>query len=58
MSDNHEMFTLKEIAEYLKFSTKTIMRMIQKDEIPYIKISGQWRFIKSDIEAWIVSKKT
>ena len=37
------LMTLSEIANYLKVAEKTVLRMIQKDEIPCVKIASQWR---------------
>ncbi|MDC7225532.1 MAG: PTS sugar transporter subunit IIA [Spirochaetales bacterium] len=48
--------TLSEIASYLKVAEKTVLRMIQKDEIPCVKIASQWRFDKGLIDQWIISK--
>ncbi len=52
----NEIMTLSEVAEYLKIATKTVSRMIQRDEIPCFKISGQWRFKKSSIDYWLENK--
>ncbi|HAK46509.1 MAG TPA: hypothetical protein DCO79_11405 [Spirochaeta sp.] len=50
------LMTLAEIAGYLKVAEKTVLRMIQKDEIPCVKIASQWRFDKGLIDEWIISK--
>lgn len=50
------LMTLAEIAGYLKVAEKTVLRMIQKDEIPCVKIASQWRFDKGLIDDWIISK--
>ena len=50
------LMTLAEIASYLKVAEKTVLRMIQKDEIPCVKIASQWRFDKGLIDEWIIGK--
>jgi PTS system nitrogen regulatory IIA component len=50
------LLTLAEVAGYLKVAEKTVLRMIQKDEIPCVKIASQWRFNQKLIDDWIVSK--
>lgn len=46
--------TVREMSEKLAVSEKTIYRMINANEIPFvIKISGQWRFNSEKIEKWI-----
>lgn len=54
--DNNEIMTLSEIAEYLKVAERTILRMIHKNEIPCVKIASQWRFVKTIIDDWLISK--
>ena len=50
------LMTLSEIAEYLKVAEKTVLRMIQKNEIPCVKIASQWRFDRGLIDNWILDK--
>jgi nitrogen PTS system EIIA component len=47
--------TLSELAEYLKVAEKTVMRMINRKEIPAIKIGSQWRFSRSMVDDWVLS---
>ncbi|MCF7944892.1 MAG: PTS sugar transporter subunit IIA [Spirochaetia bacterium] len=56
MNNNSDILTLNEVAEYLKIAPKTVSRMIQKNEIPCMKIGGQWRFRKSSIDEWLHTK--
>ncbi len=50
------LMTLSEVATYLKVAEKTILRMIQKNEIPCVKIASQWRFDRGIIDSWILDK--
>ncbi|MDC7125049.1 MAG: PTS sugar transporter subunit IIA, partial [Spirochaetales bacterium] len=50
------LMTLSEVAKYLKVAEKTVLRMIQKDEIPCVKIASQWRFDQGLIDKWIIGK--
>ena len=54
MSD--EILTVLEVAALLKVADKTIYTMAQKGEIPAFKVRGQWRFRRTDIDAWILSR--
>jgi excisionase family DNA binding protein len=56
--DINDILTLQELADYLKIAPKTVSRMIQRGEIPCMKIAGQWRFRKTVIDAWLTSKMT
>lgn len=51
-----EIMTLGEIARYLKVSEKTVTRMVQADDMPGIKVSNQWRFMKLFVDDWLVMK--
>ena len=54
--DLSEILTLSEIAQYLKVSDKTILRMVGKGEIPGHKVSSQWRFQRTAIDQWLTAK--
>ena len=51
-----EVLNIKELSKYLKISSSTIRRLIQKREIPYYKISSQYFFNKDSINEWVKSK--
>ena len=48
--------TLKDVAELLKLSEKTIYRLAQQGEIPAFKVGGSWRFRASDIQQWVAKQ--
>lgn len=54
--DNTDIMTLQEVADYLKIVPKTVTRMIARNEIPCMKVAGQWRFKRSVIDIWLNSK--
>ena len=45
--------TIKELAEYLRLTDKTIQRWVINGELPYHKIKKVIRFRVSEIEKWI-----
>lgn len=47
------IFDVPGLAEYLKVSRKWIYEKTHYKEIPYIKIGGQLRFRKKDIDKWL-----
>ncbi|KAA0258239.1 helix-turn-helix domain-containing protein [Deferribacter autotrophicus] len=50
--------TVKELADKLGISEKTVYRMVNDNRIPFaIKIGGQWRFNVDKIEKWIESQQ-
>lgn len=39
-----DVLTVKEVAEYLKLSEMTILRLANQNVIPGVKLGRQWRF--------------
>ncbi|EFO28824.1 phage transcriptional regulator, AlpA [Roseibium sp. TrichSKD4] len=52
MSDD-AIFTIKELASYLKIAEKTAYRFASDGSIPSFKVGGARRFRKSEIDKWI-----
>ena len=53
-----EIFTLDEVAKYLKVGKRTIYRLVAEKKIPAFKVGGAWRFTRTDIEHWIEQQST
>jgi excisionase family DNA binding protein len=49
----NDVLTIREMAEYLKVTEKTVYTLAQQRRIPSFKVGGQWRFRREDIGAWI-----
>ena len=45
--------SVKDVAELLNVSDKTIYRMIQNETIPCFRVGGQWRFDRREIASWL-----
>ena len=56
MKNSIEVYTVDEVADALKLHPYTIRRLSREKKIPAFKFGGQWRFRKSEIEAWGVKK--
>ena len=54
--EEDRLLTKKEVQEYLRISRTTLERKVMK-EIPYVKLDRKVLFHKSDIDAWLESKK-
>ena len=50
--------TLAEAAIILQVSKRTILRMIQKKEVPALKVGGQWRLRESQLKRWAEEKES
>ncbi|WP_414433217.1 methylation-associated defense system helix-turn-helix domain-containing protein MAD1 [Alcanivorax sp. IL2] len=52
-----EIWTLKEVASYLKVAEKTAYRLAAEGKLPGFKVGGSWRFRQEDIVHWIEAQK-
>jgi len=48
-----EILPIRDVAALLKIGEKTAYTMAQDGDLPGFKVRGQWRFRRSDIDAWI-----
>ena len=48
-----EIFTLDDVAAYLKVGKRTVYRLAAAKKIPAFKVGGSWRFSRPDIDLWI-----
>jgi excisionase family DNA binding protein len=47
------LLTLKELAIYLRISTRSIHRLISSNAIPFTRAGGVYRFDQDAIDEWI-----
>ncbi|WP_238946230.1 methylation-associated defense system helix-turn-helix domain-containing protein MAD1 [Vandammella animalimorsus] len=48
-----EILTIKQVADFLKVTERTIYRLAAAKQIPAFKVGGTWRFSRVDIDSWI-----
>jgi excisionase family DNA binding protein len=48
--------TTEEVLEYLQVNLRTVYRLIKAGKIPAVRVGRQWRFRKTDIDAWLDSQ--
>lgn len=48
-----DLFTPKQLAEYLQLSPRTVYRLLERNELPGFRVGGQWRFRKSEVDYWL-----
>ena len=54
---SNDLMTTKELAEYLQLDRMTIYKLLKAGDIPANRVGHHWRFLRSDIDEWIRSKK-
>jgi len=57
MAESETLLRIKEVAETLKVSTKTVRRLISLGEIPAVWIGGSIRVLQSDLDQYIKRAK-
>jgi excisionase family DNA binding protein len=47
------LFTVQELAKYLRMKPVTIYKHANEGKIPAFKVGSHWRFKKTTIDGWI-----
>lgn len=50
------LWTVKDVARYLKLQPETVRDMARNEELPAIKLGRIWRFSKDKIKSWVEEK--
>ena len=50
--------TTAEVMAYLHVNLRTVYRLIRAGQLPAVRVGRQWRFRKSDIDAWLQSERS
>jgi excisionase family DNA binding protein len=48
-----EFLTTEEVIAFLRVNTRTLYRLIRAGDFPAVRVGRQWRFRRSDLEAWL-----
>ena len=48
-----EVFTLKQLIEYLKCSESTIRKLVRNKAIPFFRLGNKLYFSKAAIDLWV-----
>lgn len=51
--ENKQIFTIDELALYLKVSKSTLYKLLAEGKVPGQKVGRHWRFSKVAIDHWI-----
>lgn len=52
-----DLFSVKEVAEYLKVSQRLVRRMIASGELEAMKVGREWRIPIDAIAAWVENNR-
>jgi excisionase family DNA binding protein len=48
-----DLMTLKELADHLQLSERTVYRLLGTGDLPGFKVGSQWRFRRSVVDYWL-----
>jgi excisionase family DNA binding protein len=54
--NNNSVLSVKTLSKYLGISESTIRKLVKSNEVPYLKIEGQYRFFMPKIQEWLDGK--
>jgi excisionase family DNA binding protein len=58
MVQDREVFTLSEMAEYLRISENEVIRLVNEESLPGRQIGADWRFLKQAVQSWLSTPKS
>ena len=50
--------TTEEVLAYLRVNLRTVYRLVSAGKIPAVRVGRQWRFRKTDIDAWLERERS
>jgi excisionase family DNA binding protein len=53
MEKAYDVFSIHELADYLKIPKSTLYKLVREGKIPAQKVGRHWRFHKETIDAWL-----
>jgi excisionase family DNA binding protein len=48
-----ELMTIKQTAAFLRVSMGTVRNMVQRGDLPALRVGKQIRFVREDLEHWV-----
>jgi len=52
-----QVYTVPEVAEYLKISKSKLYTMVRKNQIPYIRIGKNVRIVEKELVEWLEERR-
>ena len=52
----NKVFTVKEMAAYLKVSTKTAIVLLREKKIQANKVGREWRILRSEVDRYLMGE--
>jgi excisionase family DNA binding protein len=49
----HRWLTTAQVTSLLQITPATLYRLVRAGTMPAVRVGGQWRFRRADLEAWL-----
>lgn len=53
MAGTAQIWTVMDVAKYMRVHTSTIYRMVERRRIPAFRVGADWRFHREHLERWM-----
>lgn len=58
MDKNERLWSIQDASTYLHVAEKTVTRMIQRGELPAVRVGNQWRLVPGQLQEWLVGQQS
>jgi PTS system nitrogen regulatory IIA component len=48
-----DLMTTKQLAGYLQLSERSVYRLLERGEVPAVRVGGRWRFRRTAVDKWL-----
>ena len=55
--ETDDIMTVREVTEYLRIHRTTLYRLLKEKEIPAFRIGSDWRFSRTQLDKWRLSRR-
>jgi len=55
--DHEQLWTVSEVAQFLRVTHKTVYRLVQRGRVPSFKVGWIWRFRRVEIQQWLEEQR-
>lgn len=53
MGKPETLWTVKQVAEYLGVTQRTVYALLRRRKLPALKVGGGWRFKPRELQEWL-----
>lgn len=58
MDNKDRLWSIQDASTFLHVAEKTVMRMIQRGELPAVRVGSQWRLLPAQLNEWLANQQS